>query len=177
MSAVLAGVERPVGGHPVDGDEGAVDDQVGVPGLAGVPQCPAQLRGAGGQQGDGLCDVPPGRGGADAKPGGQFGERFAFTQVGQHQQGLPSRVELAPGRPDLPAVAADDPGDVAEGLGRQRQRGRVEWARGAVPGLLPARFPGPLAEPAVRLSTQRALHGYCRQAGSAAQGLGILLPR
>ena len=126
MAAVLAGVERPVGGHPVDGDQGAVDDHVGMPGVLGGGQCPAQLRGAGGQQGDGLGDVAPGGGGADAEPGGQLGERLAFAQVGQHQQGLPAGVELAPARPDLPAVAADDPGDVGEGLGRQRQRGRVE---------------------------------------------------
>lgn len=35
----------------------------------------------------------------------------------------------------------------------------VESAWGAVSGLLPVRFPRPLAEPAVRLSPQRALHG------------------
>jgi hypothetical protein len=40
----------------------------------------------------------------------------------------------------------------------------VESARGAVPVLLPVRFPVPLAEPGVRLSTHRALHGFCRQA-------------
>jgi putative transposase len=40
----------------------------------------------------------------------------------------------------------------------------VESARGAVPVLLPVRFPGPLAEPGVRLSAHRALHGGCRQA-------------
>jgi len=50
----------------------------------------------------------------------------------------------------------------------------VESARGAVSGLLPVRFPRPLAEPAVRVSTQRALHGDCRQAGfGRAQGVGI----
>jgi hypothetical protein len=38
----------------------------------------------------------------------------------------------------------------------------VESARGAVTALLPFRFLVPLAEPAVRLSTQRALHGACR---------------
>ena len=38
-----------------------------------------------------------------------------------------------------------------------------------MPGLLPVRFPGPLAEPAVRLSTQRALHGVF---GDAAGGQG-----
>jgi hypothetical protein len=47
-----------------------------------------------------------------------------------------------------------------------------------VPGLLPVRFSRLLAEPAVPVSQQRALHGICRQAWLAgAQGLGILLPR
>ncbi|HET9562014.1 MAG TPA: hypothetical protein VFP01_07905 [Propionibacteriaceae bacterium] len=37
----------------------------------------------------------------------------------------------------------------------------VESAWGAVPGLLLVRFPRPLAEPAVPVSRQRALHGVC----------------
>ena len=37
MPTVLAGVEGPVRGDPVDRDQGAVDDQVRVPGLAGRP--------------------------------------------------------------------------------------------------------------------------------------------
>src|SRR6266516_4622005 len=53
----------------------------------------------------------------------------------------------------------------------------VESAWGAVPGLPRVRFPRPLAEPAVRLSTQRALHGCCRQAGLSTHRLGMLLPR
>jgi len=130
--AVLAGIERPAGRHPVDGDQGAVDDQVGVPGLGRVAQRLAQLGGSGGQQRHGLGDVPPGGGGggggggADAEAGRQFGERLAFAQVGQHQQRLPARGELAPGRADLPAVAADDPGAVDGGLARQWERGRAE---------------------------------------------------
>jgi hypothetical protein len=50
-----------------------------------------------------------------------------------------------------------------------------ESAWGAVSALLPVRFPRPLTEPAVRLSTQRALHGRCRQAwrGAGVQGVGI----
>jgi hypothetical protein len=40
----------------------------------------------------------------------------------------------------------------------------VESARGAVSALLPIRFLGPLAEPGVRVSTHRALHGQFRQA-------------
>jgi hypothetical protein len=34
-------------------------------------------------------------------------------------------------------------------------------------------FPRPLAEPAVRLSTQRALHGTCRYVGGSAHGVGM----
>ena len=94
--AVRAGVERPVGGDPVDRDQGAIDDQVGVPGLPGVPQRLAQLRGPGGQQRHGLGDIPPGGGGADAEPGGQLGERIALAQVRQDEQGLLPGAELAP---------------------------------------------------------------------------------
>jgi len=39
-----------------------------------------------------------------------------------------------------------------------RAVGVVKSVRGAVPVFRPARFPGPLPEPAVRLSPQRALH-------------------
>ena len=37
-----------------------------------------------------------------------------------------------------------------------------------------SRFPRPLAEPAVRLSTQRALHGNCRYVGDSAHGVAML---
>ena len=64
---------------------------------------------------------------------------------------------------------------------RHRQQvtnaGFAGQARGAVPGLLLVRFPGPPAEPAVRLSAQRALRGLYRQVVAAAQGLGILFAR
>jgi hypothetical protein len=44
--------------------------------------------------------------------------------------------------------------------------------------LLPVRFPRPLAEPAVRISPQRALHGVCRYAWlGRIQGVGIVFPR
>jgi len=124
--AVLAGVERPVRGHPVDGDQRAVQDDVGVPGLLGVPDRLAELGRPGGQQRDGLVHVPPGRGGPDPEPRRDLGERLALAQVDQDQQGLPAGVQRPPGRPDGGAVAADDPGHEGEGLARQRQRGTVE---------------------------------------------------
>jgi hypothetical protein len=53
----------------------------------------------------------------------------------------------------------------------------VKSAWGAVLGLLLIRFPRPLAEPGVRVSTHRALHGYCRYAGVSTHGDGMLLAR
>ena len=61
---------------------------------------------------------------------------------------------------------------------RAPPRRPVESAWGAVPALPSVRFPRPLAEPGVRVSAHRALHGHCRQAVVAlAQGLGIVVPR
>ena len=45
-------------------------------------------------------------------------------------------------------------------LSHHTREGESAW--GAVTALPLSRFPRPLTEPAVRLSTQRALHGCCR---------------
>jgi hypothetical protein len=123
---VLAGVEGPVGGDPVDGDQGAVQDHVGVPGLLRVPDRLAELRRPGCEQRDDLLHVPPGRRGSHREPGRQLGERLALPQVGQDQQGLLAGVQLPPPRPDRLAVPPDDPGRIVQGLAGQRQRGTVE---------------------------------------------------
>jgi hypothetical protein len=128
---VLAGVERAVPGDPVDRDQRPVHDHVGVPGLPRVPDGLAQLRGAGREQLHDLLHVPPGRGGADLEPGREIGERLALAQVGEHEEGLLPGTELPPQRADRGPVAADDPGHVVEGLGRQRQRGTVKQHEGA----------------------------------------------
>jgi hypothetical protein len=117
---VLAGVERPVRGEPVDGNQGPVEYDAGVPGLLRIPDRRAQLRGTGHEQRDDLTRVPPGRGDPDPEPGRELGECLALAQVGEYQQDLLARVQLPPPRPDRLAVPADDPGDIAEGLGRQR---------------------------------------------------------
>jgi hypothetical protein len=67
VMAVLAGVERPVSGHSVNGDEGAVDDYERVPSY-GRRQRIAQFRRASGQQRDCFARVPPGRGGPTPNP-------------------------------------------------------------------------------------------------------------
>src|SRR5215813_1480375 len=61
-----------------------------------------------------------------ANPAARSRERLAVAQVNQDQQGLPSGAEPAPARANLDAVAADDPGHIGQGLGRQRQRSTVE---------------------------------------------------
>ncbi len=66
---VLAGVERPVRGHPADGDQRPVHDHAGVPGLLRGPDRRAQLRRPGREQRDGLGRVPPGRRCTGPEPG------------------------------------------------------------------------------------------------------------
>src|SRR5680860_1157511 len=72
-------------------------------------------------------------------------------------------------------VPADSP---RQSPGSRQTSGRIagadrdESAWGAVPALLLVRFPRPLAEPAVRVSTQRALHGLCRGLVQAAWARG-----
>jgi hypothetical protein len=83
MSPVLAGTGRPVCGHPVDGDSGAVDHRIGVAGVPGGGQGLARLRGAGGQQRHRPGEISLGGDGIDVESGGQL----AFAQAGQDEQG------------------------------------------------------------------------------------------
>jgi len=128
LPAVLAGVELPVRGDPVDGDQGP--DHVRVPGLLRVPDRLAQLRRPAREQGDGLAHVPPGRGDPYLKHRRELGERLALMQVDQDQvdqdqEGLLPGVQLPPRADQDPVPADDDAGHKGEGPGRQRQRGTV----------------------------------------------------
>ncbi len=126
MLLVLAGVEGPVRGDPVDQDQGAVQDHIGPAGFLRVPDRAAELRGAGLEQGHGLLDIPPGRGPADPEPRRQLRERLALAQVCQDQERLLPRAQLPLARPDRLAVPPDAPGREAESLTGQRQRSTVE---------------------------------------------------
>ena len=99
-----------------------------MPGLLRVADRLAEFRRPGREQRDGLLDVALGGGGPDLESGRELGECLAFAQVGEDKQGVLARVQLPPGRPDCPAVAADEPGREGEGLARQRQRRTVKKA-------------------------------------------------
>jgi hypothetical protein len=104
---VLAAVERPAAGDPVDRDEGAVEDDVGMTCSFSVPdRLPELRRPAGGRL---PCRRP-----ADADPGGQLVERLAFAQAGQHEEGFLARVGLPPPRAGGLQVPADDRGGEVE---------------------------------------------------------------
>jgi hypothetical protein len=102
------------------------------------------------------------------------GKALADHRAGQHVQGREqrrggrcacSRGSWCPPDPQLSATTpASDPGlgSVTSHPCTTRSPCAVESAWGAVPGLLSVRFPRPLAEPGVRLSSHRALHGSCR---------------
>jgi hypothetical protein len=104
----------------------------------------------------------------------------AFRQPALSQQ-LPQVPGIGLIGLGVPFAAAGESGvgrlaDVRRDAGRGQFLAESAWS--AVPALPLARFSRPLAEPAVRLSTQRALHGSCRQGCSGrGQGLGTLLPR
>ena len=126
MALVLARVERPVRGHPVDRDQRPVEDDVGVTCPFRVPDCLAEPRRPGREQPDDLADIPPGRGPADPEAGRQVLECLAFAQVSQHEQGLLAGVQLPPPRPEGLQVPADNPGGEVQGLAGQRQHSTVE---------------------------------------------------
>jgi hypothetical protein len=56
-----ARIDRPVGGHLVDRDEGAIDHHERISGPVGLPLCLSEFEGAGGEQGDDLVHMPPRR--------------------------------------------------------------------------------------------------------------------
>ncbi len=73
-----------------------------------------------GKQGDRLTDVPPDSGYTDFEPSSEAGERIAIAQMSQREQRLTAGTEAAPARSPLPAVAADQIGEVVQRSGGQR---------------------------------------------------------
>lgn len=85
--AVLARVEGPVGGDPVNGQQGAVQDheRLGCRALEGLLKRGDQR----GQEVHGLADVAVDRGHTYAEGGREPGVGVTAAQVGQDEQGLP----------------------------------------------------------------------------------------
>ncbi len=96
------------------GIRGPVQDHEGPASLLRGPDRSAQLRRPGREQVHGLVHISPGRRDTDPEPGRELGERLAFPQVDQDEQGLLPGVQLPPARPDRLAVAADEACGVPE---------------------------------------------------------------
>jgi hypothetical protein len=95
--------------------------------------------------------------------------------VGDLGEGLVEDGDVVGGGVRAGPAFTQQPGEGFAGVVQEAQQDESAW--GAVPVLPLVRFPRPLAEPAVRLSTQRALHGCCRQAvlvRGGCQGFGIV---
>lgn len=89
----------------------------------------------------------------------------------QGEQGLPGRIEALPSGANLGAVVADRVGEVVQGAGGQRNRGRVGQQRGSRLGALilvdcrptgasPHARPGP-SEPTVSCTIMVEKGSFC----------------
>jgi hypothetical protein len=121
---MLPGVEGPVGGDPVDGQERPVEQDVclrrsGPDGLLeGRCEC--------GQEIDGLADVAVDGARFDPETRCELGVRGAVPQVCQHRQGLTTGREPAPAALDPTAVFAQASGKEGQGSTGHVQPARVD---------------------------------------------------
>jgi hypothetical protein len=109
---LLARVEGPVGGDPVNGQQGAVQDHERL-----VCRTFEGLLKRGNQRGQevhGLADVAVDRGHTYAEGGRQPGVGVTAAQVGQGEQGLPIRGQAPPAGADLSAALGELPGQEAQ---------------------------------------------------------------
>lgn len=121
---VLPRVVGPVGGDPVDRQQGAVEDHERFQrrGPCGFGEGGRE----GGQERDGLGDVPVRGGRSDAEPGRELGIRVAVAEVGEGEQGLPARAQAPPAGTELPAVFPQAVGEEAQGGAGHVDAGRVD---------------------------------------------------
>lgn len=112
-----AHVVRPVGGDPVDGQQGAVEDyeRFACRGAGGH----GKVGGERSQDLHGLGDVPVDGCDADSEPGREPGVGVSAAQVREHEQGLPVRREPAPPCPALNAPRGQQAGEVPQGRAGQ----------------------------------------------------------
>lgn len=124
VALVFSGVVRGVGGDPVDGQEGAVQDHVRL--RPDGRHCLGQGLRLGGQHFDGLAYVAVDSRDADLEPCGELGVRVAASQVGQGEQGLTADGQTPPSRTYLPPVSGQLPRQVPQRAAGQIDRRRVD---------------------------------------------------
>jgi hypothetical protein len=112
---------------PVRGDEGAVEDHVGV--ATGVPvgQDLVQVGGLGGEGGDGFVQVAVGGGDADPVVGGQPVYRGGVAEPAQDQDRVPvgGQCSSASARATTSAFGSQDAGNEPDQLVRHVERGTI----------------------------------------------------
>jgi hypothetical protein len=127
---------RARGGDPVGGDQGAVEDDVGVAGGLGSQQRPAQRRLARGEHVDGLVAVGVGGGRGDGVVAGQLGHAGVVEQPAQRQHRLLAggqRSGALPGAPAYP-LAVEQLGQEHDAvLGHIEDNGVCDTHGGAEP--------------------------------------------
>lgn len=116
---VLPGVVGPVGGDPVDEQQGAGEDHERLT-HGGAGGC-GEVGGVDGQDLHGLGDVAVNGGDADAEPGCELGVGVSAAQVREYEQGPPVRGESAP-----PCPALDAPGGQQAGEEPQGRAGQID---------------------------------------------------
>ena len=121
---VFPRVEGPVGGDPVDRQQRSVqeDERLGRGGLHRL----FHGGGEGGQEVDGLGDAPVGGGGAHLEPGRELSVGVTASQVGQHQQRLPSGGQPTPSGALITAVCGQFTSEVAQCRAGQIDAGWVD---------------------------------------------------
>jgi hypothetical protein len=121
---VFSGGVRPVRGDAVDRQQRAVQEQIRLRrrGADGVGQGGCE----GGQEVDGLGDLPVGGGGSDAESGRELGIRVAYPQVGEREQGLAAGAQPSPAGTDRTAVPPQLLREETEGGAEHVQPGRAD---------------------------------------------------
>ncbi|AJF68594.1 hypothetical protein SVTN_33900 [Streptomyces vietnamensis] len=128
MPAVLYRVVRLVRADPVDGDQGAVNDDVGAFTEAGEGFIKAGRPGS--QNVQGVADVPPSGGLGYPEAGSELRERFVLAQMDKGEQCLLEAAELASACVAGPAVFVKQPGNMLDELMRDVERGRIRNQQG-----------------------------------------------
>ncbi|MGX1480773.1 UNVERIFIED_CONTAM: hypothetical protein RKD50_009581 [Streptomyces canus] len=128
MSAVNHRVVGLVRADPVDGDQGAVNEDVVALTEAGEGFMEAGR--PGGQNVQGLVDVPPGSGLGYPKSRSELRERLILTQMDKSEQRLLEATELTPAGVAGPAVLLQQPGNMLNQLVRDVEHGRIRNQQG-----------------------------------------------